>query len=157
VASALTATWPDETWECSHIGGDRFAANVLVLPDGYCYGRLDATSAPRVVRDHLEGRVDPEHLRGPSTQPPAAQAAIAEAIRRLGAAGPHDLSVLSHRESSPGTWTVRLAGSGSMPALIEARVDRTTGPRAQLTCRATRESAAYVYDVTALEVISSPD
>ena len=31
-------------YECSHLGGHRFAANVLVLPDGLIFGRLDARS-----------------------------------------------------------------------------------------------------------------
>ena len=34
VAAALTASHPDETWEISHMGGDRFAANMVVLPGG---------------------------------------------------------------------------------------------------------------------------
>jgi hypothetical protein len=29
VAAALAAAYPERTWECSHIGGDRFAANVV--------------------------------------------------------------------------------------------------------------------------------
>ena len=24
----------DDVWECSHIGGDRFAANIVILPEG---------------------------------------------------------------------------------------------------------------------------
>ncbi|MGA8978634.1 MAG: sucrase ferredoxin, partial [Pedococcus sp.] len=31
VVEALSARWADRTWECSHIGGDRFAPNVLLL------------------------------------------------------------------------------------------------------------------------------
>ena len=42
VAGALSAAYPEETWEVSHIGGDRFAGNALVLPYGLYLGRLDA-------------------------------------------------------------------------------------------------------------------
>src|SRR4051795_13422727 len=31
VAAALALTRPAETWECTHVGGDRFAANLVVL------------------------------------------------------------------------------------------------------------------------------
>ncbi|MGB0101483.1 MAG: sucrase ferredoxin, partial [Nocardioides sp.] len=41
VARALDQAHPEETWEVSHIGGDRFAANMVVLPHGLYYGRLD--------------------------------------------------------------------------------------------------------------------
>src|SRR4029453_5830608 len=49
VAAALAQAHPEETWEVSHIGGDRFAGNLLVLPNGLYYGRLDpgpALAAP---------------------------------------------------------------------------------------------------------------
>jgi hypothetical protein len=153
VAAALARLWPAQTWECSHIGGDRFAANVLVLPDGFYYGGLDAATAVDVVRNHLGGRVDPEHLRGPSTEPPVVQAAIVAALRRFGSSGPRDLTGAGNRQVGPHTWSVRLAGSGSMPPVIEALVLRTTAPPAQLTCRATSETVAYVYEVAALDVV----
>ena len=47
VAAALAARWPGQVWECSHVGGDRFAPNVVVLPDGFYYGNLDPETAVR--------------------------------------------------------------------------------------------------------------
>ena len=32
--------WADEVWECSHIGGDRFAGNLVLLPDSLYFGAL---------------------------------------------------------------------------------------------------------------------
>ena len=49
-AAALSAAYPDQTWEVSHIGGDRYAGNALVLPDGLYLGRLDADSAVAAAR-----------------------------------------------------------------------------------------------------------
>jgi hypothetical protein len=57
VASALSAAHPEDTWEVSHIGGDRFAGNLLVLPHGLYYGRLDAPSAVAVAGGHEAGGV----------------------------------------------------------------------------------------------------
>ncbi|WP_218926810.1 sucrase ferredoxin, partial [Priestia megaterium] len=51
VGRALGERWPEQVWECSHIGGDRFAANVVVAPDGVYYGGLDAKSAVATVED----------------------------------------------------------------------------------------------------------
>ncbi|MCP2193199.1 sucrase ferredoxin [Williamsia deligens] len=64
VAAALHAEYPDETWECSHLGGDRFAATMLVLPEGLSYGRVDSADPLEIMRKHREGRVDTTHLRG---------------------------------------------------------------------------------------------
>src|SRR5690606_35152795 len=33
IAAELATRWPDVVWECSHLGGDRFAGNVVMLPD----------------------------------------------------------------------------------------------------------------------------
>src|SRR5690606_7696048 len=66
VAAALEAAHPEQTWEVSHIGGDRFAANMVVLPHGLYYGRLDAVSALGVAGTHLAGGLDLDHLRGRS-------------------------------------------------------------------------------------------
>ena len=72
---AIAAEYPDFTWECSHLGGDRFAATMLVLPDGLCYGRVDSADSAELVRLYLEGRLDNRFLRGRTSLPHAVQAA----------------------------------------------------------------------------------
>jgi hypothetical protein len=148
VASALADRWPDQTWECSHVGGDRFAANLLVLPDGACYGNLSAASARTVAADHLAGRVSPEHLRGLSTEPPVVQAAIVAAHARLGPAGAGHLVGRQVTALGADSWRVRLSGSGPMPAVVEATVSRGRRPPARLTCHAAGDSTAYNYEAT---------
>lgn len=59
----VAATVPD-AWECTHLGGHRFAATALALPTGYVFGRLDPTSAQQVWADLRSGQVDLAHLRG---------------------------------------------------------------------------------------------
>jgi hypothetical protein len=73
--SGIAAKYPDLTWECSHLGGDRFAATMLVLPEGLCYGRVDTTDSADLVRLYLEGRLDNRFLRGRTSLPHVVQAA----------------------------------------------------------------------------------
>jgi len=73
--AAIAARYPEFTWECSHLGGDRFAATMLVLPAGLCYGRVDTTDGAELVRLYLDGRVDNRFLRGRTSLPHAVQAA----------------------------------------------------------------------------------
>ncbi|MBJ7337024.1 sucrase ferredoxin [Mycolicibacterium sp.] len=75
VAAAIAAQYPESTWECSHLGGDRFAATMLILPEGLCYGRVDATDPPHLVDLYVAGRLDNAHLRGRTSLPHAVQAA----------------------------------------------------------------------------------
>jgi hypothetical protein len=73
--AALAAAFPEETWECSHLGGDRFAATMLVLPEGLSYGRVDTTDAVELIRLYQKGRVDGRRLRGRTCLPHEVQAA----------------------------------------------------------------------------------
>jgi hypothetical protein len=100
--AAVAAQYPELTWECSHLGGDRFAATMLVLPEGLCYGRVDSTDAARLVRLYLEGRVDNRFLRGRTSLPHAVQAAQYFARERWGddrtsALSPLDVRHEDHR------------------------------------------------------------
>jgi hypothetical protein len=72
---AIAEQYPEYTWECSHLGGDRFAATMLVLPEGLCYGRVDSADSADLIRLYLEGRVDNRFLRGRTSLPHAIQAA----------------------------------------------------------------------------------
>jgi hypothetical protein len=151
VAAALASRWPEQTWECSHTGGDRFAANVVVLPDGVYYGQLDPTTAVRVVEEHLAGQVDVDHLRGFATEPAAAQAALAVAHRRWGPAGPRAFRATAVRHDDDGSWHVELSGGAGLPQRASATVTRSPRPPARLTCRAVKDAVPVAFEVTALQ------
>jgi hypothetical protein len=72
---AIATRYPEYTWECSHLGGDRFAATMLVLPEGLCYGRVDSTDSAELIRLYRDGRLDNRFLRGRTSLPHAVQAA----------------------------------------------------------------------------------
>ena len=56
-------------WETTHLGGDRFAANLVCLPDGTYHGMLDVTSAPEVAAACLRGSVSESYYRGTAGEP----------------------------------------------------------------------------------------
>src|SRR3954447_18434230 len=64
-----------DVWECSHIGGDRFAANMVFLPTGIYYGRVPPEKAPELVAQHDAGVIDLAYYRGRSCYQPLTQAA----------------------------------------------------------------------------------
>ena len=59
--------WADRVWECSHIGGDRFAGNLLLLPESLYFGRCDGAAAERVLAAYDAGRIDLAWFRGRSS------------------------------------------------------------------------------------------
>jgi len=151
LAAALHARWPENTWECSHVGGDRFAPNLVVLPDGAYYGNLDADVAVGVVEGHLAGIVSAAHLRGFTHQPPVVQAAVIAVHERFGPAGPHDAVCVRVDPMGEDAWRVHLAGTGALPARVEATVTRRRREAALLTCHAHQPSGAWSYDVGDLQ------
>jgi hypothetical protein len=84
VAAAIASGTGWDTWECSHLGGHRFAATAMLLPTGDMFGRLDPESALEVLRRFDAGQLVLSHYRGRSGQPVLAQAALHAAAVRLG-------------------------------------------------------------------------
>lgn len=153
VAEALTQRHGDKVWECSHVGGDRFAASVVVLPDGTYYGGLDGANACDVVDRHLAGTVTPEHLRGSSMLNTVAQAAAAAAHERFGPGGARDIHAATIETIGPGQWRVELTCAGPLPARVVAAVEARRSSPAVLTCRAQQETAARTFEVTDLRAV----
>ncbi len=141
-ASALSRSHPQQTWEVSHIGGDRFAANLLVLPDGLYYGRVGDLDAPSLAARHLDGHLDLERLRGRSGFAMPVQVAEVALRRELGETR-RDAVRLRHARSGAET-AVSFDVDGTA---YDVRVRRTSGAAAQLTCRATRGNPTPVYEV----------
>jgi hypothetical protein len=63
------------TWQSSHVGGHRFAPNVITLPSGVYYGRLTGVTPEDIVKAASEGTLLLDHFRGRASLPGEAQAA----------------------------------------------------------------------------------
>jgi (2Fe-2S) ferredoxin len=156
IAAALAGSHPDATWECSHVGGDRFAANLVVLPDGAYYGYLDPDSAVAVVQRHLAAEVDARFLRGLSTEPPLVQAAVVAALQEWGPVGARTFSPVGIDSLDDGAWRVELAGRPPAPARVAVTIRRSTRPAARLTCQATADRTATVFEAIDRAVLGAP-
>lgn len=119
-------------WECSHIGGDRFAGNVVVLPEGLYFGRCTPGAAEALLDGYHAGRLDLAHYRGRSTLSYMHQAAEYFTRRELGLDA-IDAVTSVHRVGDPadGRFVVTLADS----TRTKVQVRRTIEPAASaLTC-----------------------
>lgn len=138
LVAALDGEHAERTWECSHLGGHRFAGNLVCLPDGLVYGRVGPADGPGLVNAHLAGRVVMTHLRGRSAWPPPAQVAEMELRTRLGLEGLDDVT-LGEISADDGAATVILAAAGGdhrvqlvaergAPRPISCRADEPEAP-----------------------------
>jgi hypothetical protein len=62
-------------WQTTHLGGHRFAANVLHLPYGIYYGRVTHLGVHKLIEDSRNCGIDLEHYRGRSCYNKDVQAA----------------------------------------------------------------------------------
>ena len=120
-------------WQASHLGGHRFAPNLVVLPFGLQFGRLPVGEAPAAVRALAGGRIPLEWYRGRTLYPAPVQAAEIAVRRALGLDGIGDLRLLSETSRS-----VRFATPGGD---VTVRVEESRGPSVPPSCDAEPECA----------------
>ncbi|MDR7304306.1 sucrase ferredoxin [Haloactinomyces albus] len=139
VAEALTERLPEQTWEVSHIGGDRFAGNLLVLPHGLYFGRVPAEEAVPLAEAYVRGEIDPRYLRGRAAYGFATQAAECLLRAETGIRGVDDLPLLSSHSEGDDTEATFAA-----PRQGHYRVRMRTAPappERRLTCHTEQLSA----------------
>jgi hypothetical protein len=155
VAAALAEALPAQTWEVSHLGGDRFAANMLIAPDGLYYGRLTPESAVEIARARLAGEVELDHLRGRTCYPMPVQAAEIALRRRLGVSEPGGVRLAARSQSGS-------AGDGGLlsdatfthaGSAYAVRVRSTHSAPVTLTCRAARDQVALQHEIVSIEQV----
>jgi hypothetical protein len=147
LAEALARPLPQETWESSHIGGDRFAANLVAFPHGIYFGRVGQEDGERVARAYLGGRLVLDHLRGRSCFPMAAQAA--EHALRSARGLDHIDDVTLRGITRTGRGLLAEFGVRDGRATVHLAVEDATP--VFLTCRSGAEQAPPAYRVLSIE------
>jgi hypothetical protein len=64
---------PYEPLECSHLGGDRYAATGVFFPSGSMYAHLDSIDLAQLAQAEASGQIDPTAYRGRVFEPPLTQ------------------------------------------------------------------------------------
>lgn len=144
VVAALAALDPGPVWECSHLGGDRFAATALSLPTGVTHGRLSPADAPALVAALRAGRVLPRSLRGRSCDAGVVQAAEGHARLVLGIDGIDALRPRAVVDEEGGRWRVDLEHEGR---LLRVHLRVGSAPAHRLTCSATDDRHARTWEL----------
>lgn len=153
VVTSLAAAYPEETWECSHLGGDRFAATMLLLPQGLSYGRVTAGAVFDIVGAASRGLVLPALYRGRTALTMPVQAAQAFARAAFGDDGIDAWPPLgeNRQEAPAGTLVhVRLGASGGQPQVTVTMRETLSDPLLS-TCTATIAAPVRQFALVAIE------
>ncbi len=144
---------PDWVWQATHVGGDRFAGNVVSLPDGLYFGRVERTAVWGLLDELLAGRVDLGHYRGRSCYAFHVQAAERRVREASGRRGVDDLRLVGVEAVGSESWLVRfrVEASGELHEVEVA--SRLADEATYLTCSSARPQRPRRYVVTAHRVL----
>lgn len=136
----LLKTAGGTVWQSTHMGGHRFAANLLCLPHGIQYGRLAAGQAEAVVESYRAGMLDLDHYRGRTCYPGPVQAAEYYLRRQTGILGVEAFRLIEAQQAASGEWQVRFAlrETGRVYRICIAMEE--TGVQIRESCRSEKTS-----------------
>lgn len=96
----------DYTWQSSHVGGDKFAANVVCLPQNIYYGRVAVSEVRDLIASVIQSQVYLKRYRGRGCYRPVVQAAECLLREHCGETNIHAFRLLEERQISENDWWV---------------------------------------------------
>ena len=147
LAAAASARFPDEVWESTHVGGDRFAGNMVVFPYGLVFGRVEPSGGAAILEAVADGRILLDRYRGRTSMPMPSQAAERALRSDRGLDGLDDVRHLG-TDRRGGRASVRLGTPGGEMLVRLTRLER---PPMRLTCASNDEEAAATWRVDSIE------
>lgn len=121
LALLLDQQLPGQVWETTHVGGDRFAPNVVSLPDGSYHGGLSPAEVPALAEALVDGRVLLPFLRGRAGAAVAVQAAEHFLREHLHLDGVPDVQLVAGAPSGGQTCVELTAAGGRWCVHVVAR------------------------------------
>lgn len=147
VYCALREHVGDRAWQCSHVGGDRFAGNVVVFPHGIYYGRAGPQDVPEIVRMSELGQVWLPGYRGRSCYRRSVQIAEYFVRAESGRTAIDEFRPVETVQGEDGATRVQFeARRDGTVHLVEFKT-RMDGLAERLTCEATELSLVPQYEL----------
>jgi len=102
----LSEEFGEIVWQSTHHGGHRFSANMLAMPYGLSYGRMDLGESTDTVEALLRNEMPLVNLRGRTSYAKVDQAAEGLLRSQFGATDPNSLRLVSSLAQSDEIWNV---------------------------------------------------
>jgi hypothetical protein len=152
VYRALREIAGDRVHQTTHLGGHRFAATLLVLPAGVCYGRVAPEEAEALIAASAGGELhDLDRVRGRTAYPSAAQAAEVALRQQLSERRADALHLIDVRESDEDGVAVRFQVAGSEHTIA---LRREALPPSPASCGAAPKAGSCLVPLTRLSSAS---
>jgi hypothetical protein len=135
LARHLSSRFGRVVWETTHVGGDRYAANLVCLPHGLYYGSLGTAEAVAAVEAYARGEVLLDRFRGRAGLPEPAQAAEHFVRAHTGTRGVDAVTVKSFTGTSPYEAVIDAGGIRYRVTVTDAEGPHECGPECQENVR----------------------
>jgi len=122
IARSLSRELPGSVWETSHVGGDRYAANLVCLPHGLYYGSMSEAAALAAANAYRHGEIVLSRFRGRAGIPEPSQAAEHFVREHTGELSVGAVAVESSRSDGDVTEAVVRCGDVRFRVVVEPTV-----------------------------------
>src|ERR1041384_5679553 len=143
----LRAGGEAHVWQSSHVGGDRFAANLVCFPHGLFYAHVTDTDAQSILKAYRERRLLLDKFRGRACYPHAVQAAEYFVRAESDITGLDDLRLLARERIAAASWRIRFAAPPSRKLYDVTISSRVSAFHQLLTCDATSEKSVEQFSL----------
>jgi hypothetical protein len=116
----------ESAWQTTHIGGHRFSACAVFLPDGIIYGRI--ADSQKLAEEYQQGRIDLESYRGRSCYDEPVQAADYFLRRETNHLNVDQIRLIDVQPEGDAGWAVHFKDSSGVTHRVRVRREMSTFP-----------------------------
>lgn len=142
-------------WQSSHVGGDRFAANLVCFPHGLFYAHMTVDAAREVASRYEQKQMVLEKFRGRACYSYPVQAAEFFIRKETGITGISELRHLSNERLDDNAWRVRFITTGDSKTHEAVIIRRASDFHNYITCSDVEQKSVtqfFMDDYKALSV-----
>lgn len=143
-------------WQCSHLGGHRFAPASLFLPYGISYGRFKPEVITQMMSDYEQGIIQLDFLRGRVCYENAAQAADYFLRAEIEVGEIDALKLVNMQVMEKDSWLVEFEESGTNTTYSVHVQKLMTEIETFTSCVSTEKVPMWKYRLLALSSLPNP-
>ncbi|MBI4836693.1 MAG: hypothetical protein HY817_05560 [Candidatus Abawacabacteria bacterium] len=140
----------DNVWQTTHLGGDRFAANVLSLPHGAYYRRVDQPGLASIIANEKAQKVTLAHFAGRSCYSRAIQAGECLVREKAQLYGWQDLQLEQFEGDENAAQIIFKANNAQYHCVSIKRIQ--TNQFARFTCNASEADQIARYELISYQL-----
>jgi hypothetical protein len=153
---SLRADAGDDIWQSSHVGGDRFAANLICFPHGFFYAHVTQDAGRRIINQYSQQTVSLDNYRGRCCYPSPIQAAEFFLRSQSGMSGINDVRFLDYVPLTGNHWLVRFLSQQdgrTYEIYLKSQLSEFQNP---LTCQSGEAKRIVQYSLSDYRLANQP-